>query len=276
MSTATVSSPRTVTPQNLGVTQRRVVHSEWTKFRSLRSSRWTLLVAVVLTIGIGALFSAVTANQYHTFSLAQRLSFHPISTTLNGTLFAQLAIGVLGVLVMSGEYSTGMIRSSLTVVPKRLPVLWAKVAVFASVVFVTMLVVDLASFLLGQSLLSSHHLNVALSSPGALRSVVGAALYATVVGVIGISLGTLLRNTAAGISVLVAALFVIPPVADLLPSSWTSHFVQYLPSNAGEVMFGGVRDLSHALSPWTGFGVLCIYAVVLLALAARRLVRADA
>ncbi len=262
--------------QTLRVTQPRVLLSEWTKFRSLRSTVYTLLTAVVLSIGIGALFSAVSASQYHTFSLADKASFSPISTSLNGMLFAQLAIGVLGVLLISGEYSTGMIRSSLTAVPKRLPVLWAKLGVFAGVVFAVTLVTSFVSFFLGQALLSSHHLNVAISAPGALRSVIGAALYATVAGMIGMALGGLLRNTAAGISAFVAAFFVIPPLTGLLPSSWSSHFAPYLPSNAGEVLFGGARGLADPLAPWTGFGVLCAYAVVLIGFAAWRLRRADA
>jgi ABC-2 type transport system permease protein len=279
MTTSLTSAPTTAPatgPQALRVTQARVVLSEWTKFRSLRSTVWTMLAAVVLSIGIGALFSAVSASQYHTFSPADRASFNPISTSLNGMLFAQLAIGVLGVLLISGEYSTGMIRASLTVVPKRLPMLWAKLVVFAGVVFTLTLVTSFVSFFLGQALLSSHHLNASISAPGALRSVIGAALYATVAGMIGMALGGILRNTAAGISTFVAAFFVIPPLTDLLPSSWSSHFVQYLPSNAGEVLFGGGRDLAHPLAPWAGFGVLCAYAVVLIALAAWRLRRADA
>lgn len=260
----------------LRVTQRRVLLSEWTKFRSLRSTVYTLLAAVVLSIGIGALFSAVSASQYHTFGPADRTSFDPISTSLNGMLFAQLAIGVLGVLLISGEYSTGMIRSSLTAVPRRLPVLWAKLGVFAGVVFSVTLLTSFVSFFLGQALLSSQHLNVAISAPGALRSVIGTALYATVAGMTGMALGGLLRNTAAGISTFVAVFFVLPPLTDLLPSSWSSHFAQYLPSNAGEVLFGGARGLAHPLAPWTGFGLLCAYAVVMIGFAAWRLRRADA
>ena len=262
--------------QTLRVTQPRVLLSEWTKFRSLRSTVWTLLTAVVLSIGIGALFSAVSASQYSTFSAADKASFDPVSTSLNGMVFAQLAIGVLGVLLISGEYSTGMIRSSLTAVPRRLPVLWAKLGVFAGVVFSVILVTSFVSFFLGQALLNSHHLGVSISAPGALRDVIGAALYATVAGMIGMALGGLLRNTAAGISTFVAVFFVIPPLTDLLPASWSSHFVQYLPSNAGEVLFGGGRGLAHPLAPWTGFGLLCAYAAVMIGLAAWRLRRADA
>jgi ABC-2 type transport system permease protein len=255
----------------LKVTQGRVLRSEFTKFRSLRSTLYTVLVAVVLVIGIGALFSAVNASQYHTFSPADRASFNPTGVSLAGVNFAVVAFGVLGVLVMSGEYSTGMIRSSLTAVPRRLPVLWAKLAVFAG-----SMVASFISFFLGQSLLSSHHLDVTLSAPGALRSVIGAALFVTVAGMIGVALGALFRNTAAGIATFAAVFFVIPPLSQLLPASIGTHLTPYLPSSAGEALWGGARDVSGALSPWTGFALFCGYAVVLIAAAAWRLRRADA
>ena len=140
---------------------------------------------------------------------------------------------MLGVLLISGEYSTGMIRSSLTVVPRRLPMLWGKLAVFAGVVFLTMLIASFAAFFVGQALLSGQHLDASLSDPGALRSVVGAALYVTVAGMTALALGALLRNTAAAITTFVAVFFVIPPLTLLLPASLTDHFVQYLPSNLG-------------------------------------------
>lgn len=279
MTTSLTPAPATAPAagqQTMRVTQQRVLLSEWTKFRSLRSSVWTLLAAVVLSIGIGAVFSAVSASQYPTASPADKASFSPIFTSLTGTLFSQLAIGVLGVLLISGEYSTGMIRSSLTVVPRRLPVLWAKLGILAWVVFALTLVTSFVSFFLGQALMSSQHLNVSISAPGAARSVIGAALYVTVAGMTGMALGALLRNTAAGISTFVGVFFVIPPLTELLPASWSSHFAQYLPSNAGGSLFGDTSDLAHPLSPWVGFGVLCTYAVVLITLAAWRLRRADA
>ena len=169
-----------------------------------------------------------------------------------------------------------MIRSSLTAVPRRVPVLWGKLGVFAGAIFSLSLVTSLISFFLGQALLSSHHLGVAITSPGALRSVIGSALYVTVAGLIGVALGTLLRNTAAGIATFAAAFFVIPPLTGLLPASISDHLTQYLPSNAGEALWGGTQGVANALSPWTGFAVLCGYAVVLIAAAAWRLKRADA
>lgn len=269
------SAPTSGLPE-LKVTQLRVLRSEWTKFRSLRSTVWTLLTALVLMIGIGALFSAVNASQYHTFNPAQMASFDPISVSLAGTTFAVIAFGVLGVLTMSGEYGTGMIRSSLTVVPRRLPVLWAKLGVFAGVVLAASVAASFAAFWIGQALLSSHHLGVSITSPDALRSVIGAALYITVSGLIGVTLGALFKNTAAGIATFTGVFFVLPPLASLLPSSIGDHLTKYLPSNAGSAIFGGTDGVSNALSPWTGFAVLCGYAVILIGAAAWRLRHSDA
>jgi len=195
-----------------------------------------------------------------------------VSVSLAGITFAQLALGVLGVLMISGEYSTGMIRSSLTAVPGRLQVLWAKLAVFSVVTFVVSLASSFVAFFLGQALLGDH--GVSVSADGAARSVVGAALYVTVAGLVGIALGALLRNTAAGIASFVGAFFLVTPLALLLPGSVSSAVNPYLPSNAGGALFGaGGND---ALSPWLGFAVLCGYAVVMIAAAAVQLRRKDA
>ncbi len=273
--TTTLTSTSTSTTINgaipLRVTQARVVLSEWTKFRSLRSTVSTLLIAVVVLIGLGAMFAAITASQSTGFESGATA----VSTSLTGTFFAQLAVGVLGVLLITGEYSTGMIRSSLTVVPSRLPMLWAKLAVFAVTVFLTMLAASCTSFFVGQALLG-HRLDASLSDPGAVRSIVGAALYLTVAGLTAIALGSLLRNTAAAITTFVAVFFVIPPLTNLLPTSLTDHVVQYLPSNAGAVMLGGTFGVAHPLTPWTGFAVMCTYAVVLIGFAAWRLRHVDA
>src|SRR5215471_3685278 len=260
----------------LRVTPGRVLRSEFTKFRSLRSTMWTLLAAVVLMIGLGALFSAVTASQYRTVSWVQRAAFNPVTTSLNGVIFAVVAFGVLGVLLTGGEYSTGMIRSSLTAVPRRLPVLWGKVAVFAGSIFSLSLVASFVSFFLGQALLSSQHLGVSITAHDALRSVIGAALYMTVAGLIGVALGALLRHTAAGITIFAAVFFVIPLLASLLPASISNHLAPYLPPNAGGAIWGEAALVPNALSPWTGFALLCGYAAILIGAGAWRLRRSDA
>jgi ABC-2 type transport system permease protein len=277
--TSTVAPTRTelnVTPRFAGmkVTQARVIKSEWTKFRSLRSTLITLLVSVALTVGLGALISAVTASHWAQASPADRADFNAVVTSLNGVNISQLAVGVLGVLLISGEYATGMIRASLTAVPKRLPVLWAKLGVFAAVVGVLSVISTFAAFFLGQSLLSSKNLNVSISSPNALRMVLGAAVYLVLVGIIGMALGGLFRNTAAGISSLVAVFFVIPPILGLLPKSWSDHIGPYLPSNAGEAFWGHPTG-SH-LAALTGLLVLCGWAAAAVVAAAIRLKQRDA
>lgn len=271
MTAATIDpNPR----EALKVTQLRVLQSEWTKFRSLRSTVWTLLIGVVLMVGLAALLAAVTSSQFHTLTAEEKATFNPISASLGGISFAQLAIGVLGVLLISGEYSTGMIRASLTAVPKRLPVLWAKVAVYAGVVFAIMLAASFGSFLLGQALLGDH--GVGLGAQGAVRSVFGAALYLTVAGVIGVAAGALIRNSAGGISAFVGLFFLAPPLSLLLPSSISDAASPYLPSNAGGELYGGASQFGHGLGFGAGLAVLCTYAVVLVGAAAWRLRKADA
>ncbi len=256
------------------VTQWRVITSEWTKFRSLRSSLITLLVGVVLTVGLGALICGVVAAQWDSARPGEHASFHAVDTSLTGVGIAQLALGVLGVLLLSGEYATGMIRASLTAVPKRLTLFWAKLAVFAGVVGAVSVAASFAAFFAGQSFLSSKHVNVSITSPDALRMVAGAGIYMTLIGIIGMALAGLLRNTAAGISTLVAMIFVIPPIMYLLPSSVADRIGPYLPSNAGQAFW--THQTGVHLSAPAGFAVLCAWAAVAVAAAAFRMKRADA
>jgi ABC-2 type transport system permease protein len=167
-----------------------------------------------------------------------------------------------------------MIRASLTVVPKRLPVLWAKLIVFTLVIGPVAIASTFAAFFVGQAFLSSRHIQATISSPHALRMVIGAGGYLLLVGIIGMALGAILRNTAAGISALVALFFVIPPLMDLLPNSWADNIGPYLPSNAGDA-FWGRPDGVH-LSALKGFVVLCVWAAVAIGAAAVRLKRHDA
>lgn len=274
--TATVRRDTGVTPRLAGmkVTQWRVITSEWTKFRSLRSSLITLLVAVVLTVGLGALISGVVAAQWDSARPGEHASFHALDTSLTGIAIAQLAVGVLGVLLLSGEYATGMIRASLTAVPKRLPLFWAKLAVFAGVVGAVCIAASFVAFFAGQALLSSKHVDVSITSPDALRMVISAGIYMTLIGIIGMALAGLLRNTAAAISTLVAMIFVIPPVMFLLPSSVADRVGPYLPSNAGQAFW--THQTGAHLSAPAGFAILCTWAAAAVAAAAFRMKRADA
>jgi ABC-2 type transport system permease protein len=255
------------------VTQARVVLSEWTKLRSVRSTRWALFAAVLFTIGIGALACAIVSHHWPQMNAHERADFHPLEPNFAGVQLAQLAIGVLGVLVITAEYSTGMIRASLTAVPKRLPMLWAKAIVYGVTTLVLMVASTLIAFFVGQAILSGRHLNIAFSHPGVPRAVIGAGLYLTVVGLFGLGLGAIVRNTAGGIATFAGIMFVLPPLMNVLPSSWNKAASPYLPLQAGEAILNLTRG--DNLAPWVGFGIFCAYAAAALAIAAVLLVRRD-
>jgi ABC-2 type transport system permease protein len=255
------------------VTQLRVILSEWTKLRSVRSTRWALFTAVLATIGIAALACAIAAHHYARMSPHDRADFHPLEVNLAGVQLAQLALGVLGVLVITAEYSTGMIRASFTAVPKRLPVLWAKAIVYGLTLLALMIPSVLLAFLVGESLFSRHHINIPFSHPGVARALFGAALYLTVVGLFGLGLGAIVRNTAGGIASFAAIMFVLPPLMNVLPTSWNDTASPYLPLAAGEAVMS-ITPGNH-LSPWAGFALFCGYAAAAIAVAAVLLVRRD-
>jgi ABC-type transport system involved in multi-copper enzyme maturation permease subunit len=252
-----------------------VVRSEATKFRTVRSTYWTIVAAVVAIVGLGALLCATYIGHYSHIRPEERATFDPTSFSLSGLLLAQLAIGVLGVLLITSEYSTGMIRATLAAVPQRRTVLAAKAAVFA---FVTLVIAEascFAAFLIGQSILSSKHIEASLGDPGVLRAVVGGGLYLTVLGLLALGLGTIIRHSAGAIAALFGLLLVLPGLAHALPQSWQDSINQYLPSNAGQQIYH-IRLDPHTLSPWAGLGVFCVYAAVALAVAAVLLQRRDA
>jgi ABC-2 type transport system permease protein len=257
------------------VTQTRVIVSEWTKLHSLRSTRWSLLVAVVLTIGLPAIFAAVTSSHWAHMGLHERADRHPLDIALGGVNLSQLAIGVLGVLVITGEYATGMIRASFTAVPKRLPVLWAKIAVFAVVSFALMLPSVLVSFWASQAILSNiEPLQTSLSAHGVLRSVVGGAVYLMLFGIFCLALGAIVRNTAGGIAVFVALFFVIPPLLNVFPTSWQNGINPWIPNSAFRSIFQ-LTHSSHSLSPAGGLAVSLGYVAFAVGVAAVLLVRRD-
>ena len=261
------------------VTQMRVALSEWTKLRTLRSTRYALLAGVAMTIGFAIIPALVNASRWSSMSLSDKVGFHPLETSLIGVTVAQLAIGVLGVLVISGEYSTGMIRSTFAAVPKRLPVLWAKTGVYGLVTLVLALPSTVIAFFAAQAILKGHSLNghdiaLSFSDSGVARAVIGGALYLTLVGLFGLGLGAILRSTAGGISALAGILFVLPPLMNVLPASWNNAISPYLPSNAGQaIMQSGHPD--HTLAPWTGLGVFAAYTAVAIAIAAIQVRRRD-
>jgi ABC-2 type transport system permease protein len=258
------------------VTQRNVLRSEWTKLWSLRSTRWSLLASFVAMAGLGPLIAAVQMSRWGQMAPHDRLTYDSINTGVAGWHLAQLAIGILGVLVISGEYTTGMVRSSLMAVPTRLPVLWAKILVYAAVAFVLMLLAALISFFGVQAIVTQHHVQHGIGDPGALRTVVGAALYLTVLGIMCVGIGAIVRNTAAGIATFVGLLFVLPGISAILPSSVDHSVSKYLPLSAGTTVASHSFDNPYHLGVWGGFALFCTYALVAVAGGALSLMRRDA
>ena len=237
------------------------MRSEWTKLRTLRSTLWSLLAAVVAMAGLGSAVAAVQMSRWSQLEPQERARYDAIDVGVGGYHLAQLAIGVLGVLVISGEYSTGMIRSSLMAVPHRLPVLWAKLIVFAAVTFVLMLAASLISFFAVQAIVTQHH------SAGDARRPARAARGDRDGPVPDrprrrsrVGLGALVRNTAGGIATFVGLLFVLPGIVALLPASIGDAISPYLPLNAGFTVATSTFEDTHHLAPWTGFAVFCGYA----------------
>ncbi|GJF31811.1 ABC transporter permease [Kitasatospora sp. NE20-6] len=259
------------------VTGRRVLRAEWAKLWSLRSTWITLGLALLFVVAFGIIASAhyksrITAGERLDRDFADATA---VQLSLFGTNFGQLALGVLGVLVTAGEYSTGMIRSTLAAVPRRLPVLWSKAAVYGVVALLVGTVGAFAAFLVGSGIVSGTPAALTLSDPGVVRSLLGAGLYLGLVGVIGAALGALLRSVAGGISVLVAVLMLIPGLIGLLPSSWQDDISPYLPSAAGQSAFA-LHHSAGTLTPAAGLAVLLGWTALALAGAAWRLVRTDA
>jgi ABC-2 type transport system permease protein len=253
--------------------------AEWTKIRSVRSTMWTLIVFVVVTVGLTALLTWLTIRALNAASNrpnAAAILTDPVSFILGtGLGLGQLAICVLGALVICSEYSSGTIRVSVLAVPHRLPVLAAKVVVFAVLVFVIAEVVAFASYFTGAAIISSR-ITVSLSQPGVLRAVFGEGLYLTVLGLFALAIGALIRHTAGAISAVIGLVLVIFPISALLPYSWGHHIHAYMPTIAGQLITTDRGQAAQLLSPWQGFGVFCAWTALLLIVAGYLLQRRDA
>jgi lysylphosphatidylglycerol synthetase-like protein (DUF2156 family) len=252
-----------------------VLRSEWVKLRSVRSTFWALTVTVVLGVGLGAVISAVTAHAYAKMSVSGKLSWDPTGISQAGVAIASLAIVVLGVLCISSEYSSGMIRASLIAVPKRGRVLAAKSLVFAGVTFVVGEVTCFAAFFAGQALISGHAPHAALGDPGVARAVAGGGLYLAALAVLSVAAGALLRHPAAAIASMIAVLLVLPGIAQALPDSWRNPVTEFWPTQAGEQLTS-VHNAAHTLPPWPGFGVMCLFVAIVYAIAWTLLDHRDA
>jgi len=254
---------------------RDVVSSEWTKTRSVPSTKWTLIAASGLVVGLGALISAISAHQYHKQSFSDRALWDPASISGSGLALAQLAIGVLGILAITSEYSTHAIGTSLAAVPRRGRFLAAKAIVVVVMTFLVVEVTVFAAFFIGQALISGHAPTATIGQSHVLRALIGSGLYCALVVVLALALGTLLRSAAGAITVLVAVLFVLPGIAAALPSSVEHTVEKYWPTQAGQSI-GQVVRTPHTLPPWAGLGVLTVFVAIVMTGAYLALNRRDA
>jgi ABC-2 type transport system permease protein len=261
-------------PRSAGrVTFAGALRSEFTKIWSVRSTYWTLLAMFVVVVGFGALASTGAAHGPH------GPYFDPTRQSLAGLYIGQLVIGVLGVLVITSEYSTGMIRTTLTTNPHRGVMIAAKGVVFTVVALVTSLVTSFAAFFVGQALMSSDHISTTIGSPNVLRAVIGGALFLTACGVLAFGLGLLIRHTAGGIGAVTGLLFVVTILVNFLPQSWQNHVDKWVPALAGgQLWMTGPQPPGNTpmFGPWTSFAILCGYAAIAVTAAVILFLKRDA
>jgi ABC-2 type transport system permease protein len=253
------------------VTTRRAIASEWIKFRTLRST-WAVLGVAVLGMVVFGLI--VAYNTRHLTSNLQPNDIAP-SATLQGMYLGQLLLGALGVLFVSGEYSTGMIRSTLAAVPKRVPVLWAKLVVFLAVAGTSITVISFVAFVSAQGLLSHYRPGYSLGGPGVLRVVIGTGIYLTLIGVIGSVLGWIVRSTPGSLVAYVGVVLVLPVLFGEVLGNWGKNVGKFLPSSAGMRFAESIPD-GYSLTPWWGLVVLVGWVLLGLAVAVILLRRRDA
>lgn len=271
MTTATASLPSTARLSGGGI-----LRSEWIKLRSLRSTVWSYAIVVLVSLALAALMSAtVNLDGVGAITAADQEGLVLQASTF-GVFFGQMIVAVLSVLVISGEYSTGMIRSTLTAVPRRLPALWAKVVVLFVTTFVVGVVSTLGAYLVASPILASKGVSADMFSSGIVLNLLAAALYLALVAVFALGLGTMLRSSAGGIAAALGTLLVLPTILQLIPATWATDLGPYLISAAGINMFGMSSFSTTDLEPWADFLIVLGWTVVSLAGAALLLKRRDA
>ncbi|MFC1402826.1 MULTISPECIES: ABC transporter permease [Streptacidiphilus] len=237
-----------------------VLLSEWVKVKTVKSTWITLLVAFVVTAGLGAVISAVTNSQWNSMSESDRLTFDATSTSFSGVYLGQLAVIVFAVLVVGNEYSSGMIRATLAAVPQRATLLLAKTAVVLLLVLPVALVTSFVTFFLGQALLGDH--NVSIGDHGVLRAVVGMALYMTLIALLSLGVGFMLRKPVLSLGLLMPFFFLISPILSAVPK--VKNVARYFPDTAGSQMVHVVPSTSVPYGPLAGFFICLAWAAACL------------
>lgn len=250
----------------------------------MRSTVWTLIVFVAGMVALSALGAHVAAHRgpnpppgSHSdplsYILGLALAWGPLGS---GLAVGPVAICVLGVLVITSEYSSGTIQASVLAVPRRIPILAAKCAVFAALVFVIAEIVVFGAFFIGRAIVAGDHITLTLGQPNVIRALIGSGLYLSVLGLFGLAIGTLIRHTAGAISTVLGLVLVVFNLTVLLPYSWGAHVNAYMPTVAGVLITNDKPQPGALLSAWQGIGVFCGWTALLLAAGAWLLRRRDA
>jgi ABC-2 type transport system permease protein len=252
-------------------------HMEWVKLRSVRFPVWATLITVASVIGVGIAVLSYYPGHWAHMSAAARASFDPTNDGYPGMAIAQLAVGVAGVLVMTGEHASGSIRSTLAAIPSRRLLLTAKAVVFGTSALVVGELTSIAAFLVNEYVvLTAPAPHASLGQPGPLRAVLMLGAYLALIGLMGLGLGAIIRNTAAAIATLVAMVLAVPLVLHAFPASLQDAGAKYLPMIIAENSLGAVKPAADSLSAWAGLGMLCAYAAVLLLIGGWLFTRRDA
>lgn len=250
----------------------RVLRSEWTKVRSVRSTPWTLGLAFVISVGLSALICAFVASQFTDMPRGEQAGFDPTQTSFAGMQIGQLAMIAFGVLVVSGEYSTGMIRSSLAAVPQRRTFFGCKLLVATGLVLVVGMATSFVSFFLGQALLGDH--STGIGEPHVLRAVIGGGLYMTLMGLFAMGITFVLRSPLLAFAILMPFFFLISNILNTVDA--TKKFARFLPDQAGARIMSVVGDDSLPYGPWGGLGIMLAWVVAALIAGAAVLESRDA
>jgi len=254
------------------------LRSEWTKIRTVRSTVFALLAMAGISIGLMSLIAWTTMHRWDRFDPRERATMggRALEIVLARPVFvSQLVVAVLGVMVISAEYTTGMIRSTLQSQPRRLTILTAKIMVFAALMLVVGELLSFSAFFIGRQIIAAH-IPVNLGDPGVTRAVIGAGLYIAVLGLFSLAFGAILRHTAGAITTVLGLILIVSNLTQLLPDSWGQHINAYMPTNAGTLILQAHQMPGDLLSPWQGLGVFCGWTVLLLAVAATLLTKRDA
>lgn len=260
-----------------------VLRSEWIKLRSLRSTTWSYLIVIAISLGMALIMSLSMASGMNggadasSMPAAEQVSL-VMQSSVFGVFFGQLVAGVLGVLVISGEYTTGMIRSTLTAVPKRLPALAAKAVVLFVATFVIGLLANLGAFLVSSVVFAGIDVSASITDSAIYLPLLGGALYLALISVFALGVGTMIRSSAGGIAAVLGLILLVPTVLQMIPAEWAHDLIPYLLSSAGLGIFTSTtaEPAGDALGAWLSLLIVLAWVGASIAGAAVLLKRRDA